>query len=60
MDDENSNASRRMSSRTRKVAPKMAAALGSSENRTQVLFFSFNYLSICFSVKYWKLISGFL
>lgn len=35
MDDENSNASRRMSSRTRKVAPKMAAALGSSENRTQ-------------------------
>ncbi|XP_022755535.1 SWR1 complex subunit 6-like isoform X3 [Durio zibethinus] len=35
MDDDNSNAVRRMSSRTRKVAPKMAAALGSSDNRTQ-------------------------
>ncbi|MBA0552783.1 hypothetical protein Golob_023562 [Gossypium lobatum] len=35
MDDENSNALRRMSTRTRKVAPKMAAALGSSDNRSQ-------------------------
>ncbi|KAK8990613.1 hypothetical protein V6N11_009305 [Hibiscus sabdariffa] len=35
MDDDNSNALRRMSTRTRKVAPKMAAALGSSDNRTQ-------------------------
>ncbi|EOY34616.1 hypothetical protein QUC31_018360 [Theobroma cacao] len=35
MDDENSNPFRRMSSRTRKVAPKMAAALASSDNRTQ-------------------------
>ncbi|EOY34617.1 HIT-type Zinc finger family protein isoform 2, partial [Theobroma cacao] len=36
MDDENSNPFRRMSSRTRKVAPKMAAALASSDNRTQL------------------------
>ncbi|KAG8496146.1 hypothetical protein CXB51_009130 [Gossypium anomalum] len=35
MDDDNSNALRRMSTRTRKVAPKMAAALGSSDNRSQ-------------------------
>ncbi|KAK8596562.1 hypothetical protein V6N13_001179 [Hibiscus sabdariffa] len=35
MDDDNSSALRRMSTRTRKVAPKMAAALGSSDNRTQ-------------------------
>lgn len=36
MDDDNSNPFRRMSSRTRKVAPRMAAALASSDNRTQV------------------------
>jgi zinc finger HIT domain-containing protein 1 len=36
MDDENSNTFRRMSSRTRKVAPRMVAALASSDNRTQV------------------------
>ncbi|XP_054796941.1 SWR1 complex subunit 6 isoform X3 [Prosopis cineraria] len=35
MEDENSNPLRRMSSRTRKVAPKMVAALASSDNRTQ-------------------------
>ncbi|KAG9455223.1 hypothetical protein H6P81_008127 [Aristolochia fimbriata] len=35
MDDENSGSIRRMSSRNRKVAPKMAAALLSSDNRTQ-------------------------
>lgn len=36
MDDDNSNPFRRMSSRTRKVAPRMAAALASSDNRTHV------------------------
>lgn len=36
MDDDASNPLRRMSSRTRKVAPKMAAALASSDNRNQV------------------------
>lgn len=36
MDDENSNQFRRMSSRTRKVASRMASALASSDNRTQV------------------------
>lgn len=36
MEDEPSNPLRRMSSRTRKVAPKMVAALASSDNRTQV------------------------
>ncbi|KAF7833804.1 SWR1 complex subunit 6 [Senna tora] len=35
MEDEGSNPLRRMSSRTRKVAPKMVAALASSDNRTQ-------------------------
>ncbi|KAA8543698.1 hypothetical protein F0562_021556 [Nyssa sinensis] len=35
MDDDISNSLRRMSSRTRKVAPKMVAALASSDNRTQ-------------------------
>ncbi|KAL3818008.1 hypothetical protein ACJIZ3_003913 [Penstemon smallii] len=37
MDDEMSNSARRMSMRTRKVAPKMAAALASSDNRTQAM-----------------------
>lgn len=32
-----SNSARRMSMRTRKVAPKMAAALASSDNRTQAM-----------------------
>ncbi|XP_048139310.1 ABC transporter D family member 1-like isoform X2 [Rhodamnia argentea] len=36
MEDESLNPLRRMSSRTRKVAPKMVAALTSSDNRTQV------------------------
>lgn len=36
MDEEASNSQRRMSTRTRKVAPRMAAALASSDNRTQV------------------------
>ncbi|KAF2290268.1 hypothetical protein GH714_006908 [Hevea brasiliensis] len=35
MDDDVSNSFRRTSSRTRKVAPRMAAALASSDNRTQ-------------------------
>lgn len=35
MDDDGSNSIRRMSSRTRKVASKMVAALASSDNRTQ-------------------------
>ncbi|GMG98203.1 hypothetical protein Nepgr_000043 [Nepenthes gracilis] len=35
MDDDMSTSLRRMSSRTRKVAGKMAAALASSDNRTQ-------------------------
>lgn len=34
-DDGGSNSARRMSSRTRKVASKMAAALASTDNRTQ-------------------------
>lgn len=39
---------RRMSMRTRKVAPKMAAALASADNRTQVFIF-FNFLFHFFS-----------
>ncbi|XP_059626421.1 SWR1 complex subunit 6 [Cornus florida] len=35
MDDDMSNTIRRTSSRTRKVAPRMVAALASSDNRTQ-------------------------
>lgn len=35
MEDDALNPSRRMSSRTRKVAPKMVAALASADNRTQ-------------------------
>ncbi|GAV58669.1 zf-HIT domain-containing protein [Cephalotus follicularis] len=35
MEDDSSNPFRRMSSRTRKVASKMAAALASTDNRTQ-------------------------
>eukprot|EP00268_Persea_americana_P059016 TRINITY_DN7194_c1_g1_i3.p1 TRINITY_DN7194_c1_g1~~TRINITY_DN7194_c1_g1_i3.p1 ORF type:complete len:112 (-),score=27.19 TRINITY_DN7194_c1_g1_i3:131-466(-) len=35
MDDEISSSFRRSSNRTRKVAPKMVAALASSDNRTQ-------------------------
>lgn len=37
MDEEISNSARRMSMRTRKIAPKMAAALASSDNRTQAI-----------------------
>ncbi|XP_031095015.1 SWR1 complex subunit 6-like [Ipomoea triloba] len=37
MDEETSNSARRMSTRSRKVAPKMAAALASSDNRTQAI-----------------------
>nr|GLL32296.1 SWR1 complex subunit 6-like [Ipomoea trifida] len=37
MDEEASNSARRMSTRSRKVAPKMAAALASSDNRTQAI-----------------------
>lgn len=36
MDEDNSSPFRRMSSRTRKVAPRMVAALANSDNRTQV------------------------
>jgi zinc finger HIT domain-containing protein 1 len=35
MEEDGSNSNRRMSSRTRKVATKMVAALASSDNRTQ-------------------------
>ncbi|KAL3653696.1 SWR1 complex subunit 6 [Castilleja foliolosa] len=37
MDEETSNSQRRMSTRTRKVASKMSAALASSDNRTQAM-----------------------
>ncbi|KAL3525262.1 hypothetical protein ACH5RR_013634 [Cinchona calisaya] len=37
MDDDGSNSVRRMSTRSRKIAPKMAAALASSDNRTQAI-----------------------
>ncbi|CAA2990064.1 SWR1 complex subunit 6 [Olea europaea subsp. europaea] len=37
MEEEMSNSIRRMSTRSRKVAPKMAAALASSDNRTQAM-----------------------
>ncbi|XP_071721856.1 SWR1 complex subunit 6 isoform X1 [Rutidosis leptorrhynchoides] len=37
MDEDISNSLRRMSTRARKVAPKMAAALASSDNRTQAI-----------------------
>lgn len=37
MEEDGSNSSRRMSTRSRKIAPKMAAALASSDNRTQAL-----------------------
>lgn len=46
MDEEMSNSARRMSMRTRKIAPKMAAALASSDNRTQV--FSSNFFLLFF------------
>lgn len=36
MEEDMSGSLRRMSMRTRKVAPKMAAALSSNDNRTQV------------------------
>uniref|UniRef100_A0A2P2K5M1 Uncharacterized protein n=1 Tax=Rhizophora mucronata TaxID=61149 RepID=A0A2P2K5M1_RHIMU len=36
MEDDGSNPFRRMSSRTRRMAPRMAAALASTDNRTQV------------------------
>ena len=36
MEEDGSNSIRRMSTRSRKIAPKMAAALASSDNRTQV------------------------
>ncbi|KAI3751962.1 hypothetical protein L2E82_23056 [Cichorium intybus] len=37
MDDDVSNSLRRMSTRARKVAPKMVAALASTDNRTQAI-----------------------
>lgn len=37
MDEDGSNSARRMSTRTRKVAAKMSAALASSDNRTQAM-----------------------
>lgn len=55
MDDDVSNSIRRMSSRTRKVAPRMAAALASSDNRTQVcvfLIFYKKYIAILFKLRF--------
>lgn len=43
-----SNSARRMSTRTRRVAPKMVAALASNDNRTQVR--SSHICNICDSV----------
>ncbi|KAI5684068.1 hypothetical protein M9H77_05296 [Catharanthus roseus] len=37
MDEDGSSSIRRMSTRARKIAPKMAAALASSDNRTQAI-----------------------
>lgn len=37
MEEDASNSSRRMSTRSRKIAPKMAAALASSDNRIQAI-----------------------
>ncbi|CAI9110942.1 OLC1v1011052C1 [Oldenlandia corymbosa var. corymbosa] len=37
MDEEGPSSARRMSTRARRVAPKMAAALSSSDNRTQAI-----------------------
>ncbi|RAL42800.1 unnamed protein product [Cuscuta campestris] len=37
MDEETMNSARRMSTRSRKIAPKMAAALASTDNRTQAI-----------------------
>lgn len=37
MEEDGSNSVRRMSTRSRKIAPKMAAALASSDNRTQAI-----------------------
>jgi hypothetical protein len=51
MDDDNSNPFRRMSSRTRKVAPRMSAALASSDNRTQVCcmcLIKYRFLAVVF------------
>lgn len=47
MDEETPNSSRRMSMRTRKVAPKMAAALANSDNRTQVWRYCYFMLISC-------------
>ncbi|KAM3394450.1 SWR1 complex subunit 6 [Capsicum galapagoense] len=44
MDEEMSNSARRMSMRTRKIAPKMASALASSDNRTQAMLARLNAL----------------
>ncbi|KAG6752509.1 hypothetical protein POTOM_044747 [Populus tomentosa] len=41
MEDDVSNPFRRMSMRTRKIAPKMAAALASNDNRTQKMVLDF-------------------
>lgn len=49
MDEEASNSQRRMSTRTRKVAPRMAAALASSDNRTQVCLCML-LLSLCLTL----------
>ncbi|CAH9132246.1 unnamed protein product [Cuscuta epithymum] len=37
MDEETMSSARRMSTRSRKIAPKMAAALANSDNRTQAI-----------------------
>ncbi|KAL5170179.1 SWR1 complex subunit 6 [Glycine soja] len=49
MEDDGSNSTRRMSSRTRKVASKMAAALASADNRTQATI-SAQFSLFCFEI----------
>lgn len=51
MEDDGSNSIRRMSSRTRKVASKMAAALASSDNRAHVCIVC-SYLCIYHSLNF--------
>lgn len=47
MDEDISNSVRRMSTRARRVAPKMVAALASNDNRTQVCLI---LLSLCYII----------
>ncbi|KAG4974666.1 hypothetical protein JHK87_031487 [Glycine soja] len=54
MEDDGSNSTRRMSSRTRKVASKMAAALASADNRTQATI-SAQFSLFCFSFQFLRI-----